>query len=126
MASRCCWGFCMALCRPPGTHDGRLAPAGHDRRVLRPVCALGRATAWMAPTAIGIITTGHAVQSPGCGVRAVLPGARLCLLWRVARERAAIEEGCHDHGHREFKLPADIDAKKAANSSRARRPSIAA
>ena len=53
----------------------------------------GRATAWMAPTAIGIITT--ATQSNRLGVACVLFFLVLgfCLLWRVREERAAIEGG---------------------------------
>ena len=69
----------------------------------------GRATAWMAPLAIGIITA--ATQSTRLGVACVLFFLVLgfCLLWRVREERRPLTiEGTadrHQLGHANFRLP---------------------
>ncbi len=75
------------------TMIGRLAPHGMTGEFYGLFALSGRATAWMAPTAIGIITT--ATRSNRLGVACVLVFLVLgfCLLWRVREERAEIEGG---------------------------------
>ena len=71
-------GFCMGPMQAASrTMIGRLAPEGMTGEFFGLFALSGRATAWMAPLAIGIITDGDAIQPAGRGVRAVLPGARL-------------------------------------------------
>jgi UMF1 family MFS transporter len=87
-------GFCMGPMQAASrTMIGRLAPPGMTGEFYGLFALSGRATAWMAPTAIGIITT--ATQSNRLGVACVLFFLVLgfCLLWRVREERAAIEGG---------------------------------
>jgi UMF1 family MFS transporter len=87
-------GFCMGPMQAASrTMIGRLAPPGMTGEFYGLFALSGRATAWMAPTAIGIITT--ATQSNRLGVACVLVFLVLgfCLLWRVREERADIEGG---------------------------------
>jgi len=87
-------GFCMGPMQAASrTMIGRLAPPGMTGEFYGLFALSGRATAWMAPTAIGIITT--ATHSNRLGVACVLVFLVLgfCLLWRVREERAAIEGG---------------------------------
>ena len=87
-------GFCMGPMQAASrTMIGRLAPPGMTGEFYGLFALSGRATAWMAPTAIGIITT--ATQSNRLGVACVLVFLVLgfCLLWRVREERAEIEGG---------------------------------
>jgi len=115
MASRCCWASAWALCRPPAPHAKGRLPAGrlqgHDRRPSSSLFALsGRAMTEALDGAhcdSASSPTANAVQSPGCGVRAVLPGARLLPALAGARKSVPqSKEGCHDHGHVELpRLP---------------------
>ncbi len=85
-------GFCMGPMQAASrTMIGRLAPPGMTGEFYGLFALSGRATAWMAPTAIGIITT--ATQSTRLGVACVLVFLVLgfVLLWRVREERADIE-----------------------------------
>ena len=85
-------GFCMGPMQAASrTLIGRLAPAGMSGEFYGLFALSGRATAWMAPLAIGIITT--ATQSNRLGVACVLIFLVLgfCLLWRVREERTPIE-----------------------------------
>ncbi len=87
-------GFCMGPMQAASrTMIGRLAPPGMTGEFYGLFALSGRATAWMAPTAIGIITT--ATRSNRLGVACVLVFLVLgfCLLWRVREERAGIEGG---------------------------------
>ncbi len=81
-------GFCMGPMQAASrTLIGRLAPAGMSGEFYGLFALSGRATAWMAPLAIGVITT--ATQSNRLGVACVLVFLVLgfCLLWRVREER---------------------------------------
>ena len=87
-------GFCMGPMQAASrTMIGRLAPPGMTGEFYGLFALSGRATAWMAPTAIGIITT--ATQSNRLGVACVLVFLVLgfCVLWRVREERAEIDGG---------------------------------
>ena len=96
-------------------HDRPAGARGHDRRVLRPVRPVGAGHGLDGAARHRHRHHGDAIQSAGRGVRAVLPGARL----RAAAGRA---RGAHRSPRRDrmitaivnFKLPADIDARKAA------------
>ena len=70
---------------------GRLAPVGMSGEFYGLFALSGRATAWMAPLAIGVVTT--STHSNRLGVACVLIFLVLgfCLLWRVREERAHIE-----------------------------------
>ncbi len=84
-------GFCMGPMQAASrTMIGRLAPPGMTGEFYGLFALSGRATAWMAPTAIGIITT--ATQSNRLGVACVLVFLVLgfVLLWQVREERADI------------------------------------
>ena len=84
-------GFCMGPMQAASrTMIGRLAPHGMTGEFYGLFALSGRATAWMAPTAIGIITT--ATQSNRLGVACVLFFLVLgfCLLWQVREERAEL------------------------------------
>ena len=64
-------GFCMGPMQAASrTMIGRLAPPGMTGEFFGLFALSGRATAWMAPLAIGIITT--ATQSNRLGVACVL------------------------------------------------------
>jgi UMF1 family MFS transporter len=85
-------GFCMGPMQAASrTLIGRLAPEGMSGEFFGLFALSGRATAWMAPLAIGIITT--ATGSNRLGVACVLFFLVLgfCLLWRVREERATVE-----------------------------------
>jgi len=87
-------GFCMGPMQAASrTMIGRLAPHGMTGEFYGLFALSGRATAWMAPTAIGIITT--ATQSNRLGVACVLFFLVLgfVLLWNVREERTDIEGG---------------------------------
>jgi UMF1 family MFS transporter len=82
-------GFCMGPMQAASrTLIGRLAPAGMTGEFYGLFALSGRATAWMAPLAIGIVTA--ATHSTRLGVACVLvflvPG--FILLWRVRAEQA--------------------------------------
>jgi UMF1 family MFS transporter len=82
-------GFCMGPMQAASrTMIGRLAPEGMSGEFYGLFALSGRATAWMAPFAIGIITT--TTQSNRLGVACVLIFLVLgfALLWRVREERA--------------------------------------
>jgi MFS transporter, UMF1 family len=82
-------GFCMGPMQAASrTLIGRLAPEGMTGEFFGLFALSGRATAWMAPLAIGIITT--ATDSNRLGVACVLFFLVLgfILLWRVREERA--------------------------------------
>ena len=84
-------GFCMGPMQAASrTMIGRLAPPGMTGEFYGLFALSGRATAWMAPTAIGIITA--ATQSNRLGVACVLFFLVLgfVLLWQVREERAEI------------------------------------
>lgn len=82
-------GFCMGPMQAASrTLIGRLAPEGMTGEFYGLFALSGRATAWMAPTAIGIITV--ATQSNRLGIACVLFFLVLgfCLLWTVREERS--------------------------------------
>jgi MFS transporter, UMF1 family len=82
-------GFCMGPMQAASrTLIGRLAPPGMTGEFFGLFALSGRATAWMAPLAIGIIT--ETTQSNRLGVACVLVFLLLgfALLWRVREERA--------------------------------------
>jgi len=84
-------GFCMGPMQAASrTMIGRIAPEGMSGEFFGLFALSGRATAWMGPLAIGIVTT--ATQSNRLGVACVLflPGASFILLWRVREERAKV------------------------------------
>jgi len=82
-------GFCMGPMQAASrTLIGRLAPEGMTGEFFGLFALSGRATAWMAPLAIGIITT--TTGSNRLGVACVLFFLVLgfVLLWQVREERA--------------------------------------
>ncbi len=82
-------GFCMGPMQAASrTLIGRLAPPGMNGEFYGLFALSGRATAWMAPLAIGIVTT--ATRSNRLGVACVLVFLVLgfALLWRVREVRA--------------------------------------
>jgi UMF1 family MFS transporter len=82
-------GFCMGpMPAASRTLIGRLAPVGLTGEFYGLFALSGRATAWMAPLAIGIIT--RTTQSTRLGVACVLFFLVLgfVLLWRVREEQA--------------------------------------
>ena len=82
-------GFCMGPMQAASrTLIGRLAPEGMAGEFFGLFALSGRATAWMAPLAIGVIT--EATRSTRWGVACVLVFLVLGfgLLWRVREERA--------------------------------------
>ena len=82
-------GFCMGPMQAASrTLVGRLAPPSMSGEFFGLFALSGRATAWMAPLAIGIITA--STGSNRLGVACVLFFLVLgfCLLWRVREERA--------------------------------------
>ena len=88
-------GFCMGPMQAASrTLVGRLAPAGMSGEFYGLFALSGRATAWMAPFAIGVVTA--ATQSNRLGVACVLVFLVLgfILLWpvREARAEAIAEE----------------------------------
>ena len=82
-------GICMGPMQAASrTMIGRLAPEGMSGEFFGLFALSGRATAWMAPLAIGIVTT--ATNSRRLGVACVLIFLVLgfVLLWQVREERA--------------------------------------
>ena len=82
-------GICMGPMQAASrTMIGRLAPEGMSGEFFGLFALSGRATAWMAPLAIGIVTT--ATHSRRLGVACVLIFLVLgfVLLWQVREERA--------------------------------------
>ena len=82
-------GFCMGPMQAASrTLIGRLAPVGMTGEFYGLFALSGRATAWMAPLAIGIIT--RTTQSTRLGVACVLFFLVLgfLLLWHVREEQA--------------------------------------
>ncbi|HET6605265.1 MAG TPA: MFS transporter, partial [Rhodopila sp.] len=82
-------GFCMGPMQAASrTLIGRLAPVGMTGEFYGLFALSGRATAWMAPLAIGIIT--RTTQSTRLGVACVLFFLVLgfLMLWRVREEQA--------------------------------------
>jgi MFS transporter, UMF1 family len=87
-------GFCMGPMQAASrTLIGRLAPPGMSGEFYGLFALSGRATAWMAPLAIGIVTT--ATQSNRLGVACVLVFLVLgfLLLWRVREARDGLTSG---------------------------------
>lgn len=83
-------GICMGPMQAGSrTMMGRLAPEGMSGEFYGLFALSGRATAWMAPTAIAIITT--ATQTQRWGVAVVIPFLVIgfALLWFVREERAS-------------------------------------
>ena len=83
-------GICMGPMQAGSrTLMGRLAPEGMAGEFYGLFALSGRATAWMAPTAIAIVTT--ATETQRWGVAIVIPFLviGLCLLWYVREERAS-------------------------------------
>jgi UMF1 family MFS transporter len=83
-------GFCMGPMQAASrTMIGRLAPPGMVGEFFGLFALSGRATAWMAPTAIGIVTI--ATQSNRLGVACVLffLVVGFVLLWGVREERTS-------------------------------------
>jgi MFS transporter, UMF1 family len=83
-------GSCMGPMQAGSrTLMGRLAPEGMSGEFYGLFALSGRATAWMAPTAIAIVTT--ATETQRWGVAIVIPFLviGLCLLWFVREERAS-------------------------------------
>ena len=84
-------GFCMGPMQAASrTMIGRIAPEGMSGEFFGLFALSGRATAWMGPLAIGIVTT--ASQSNRLGVACVLIFLVLgfVLLWWVREERAKV------------------------------------
>ncbi|MBS0521300.1 MAG: MFS transporter [Proteobacteria bacterium] len=84
-------GFCMGPMQAASrTLIGRLAPPGMSGEFYGLFALSGRATAWMAPLAIGIVTA--ATHSTRLGVACVLVFLVLgfVLLWRVREARATV------------------------------------
>lgn len=82
-------GFCMGPMQAASrTLIGRLAPPAMSGEFFGLFALSGRATAWMAPLAIGLVTT--ATQSNRLGIACVLFFLVLgfVLLWWVRKERA--------------------------------------
>jgi UMF1 family MFS transporter len=83
-------GFCMGPMQAASrTLIGRLAPEGMSGEFYGLFALSGRATAWMAPFAIGVVTlaTGSTRLGVACVLIFLVLG--LALLWRVREERAA-------------------------------------
>ena len=110
-------GFCMGPMQAASrTMIGRIAPEGMSGEFFGLFALSGRATAWMGPLAIGIVTTATPIQPAGRGVRAGLPGARLRPALAGARgARQSLTEDAMITAIVNFKLPAEIDAKKATD-----------
>jgi len=86
-------GFCMGPMQAASrTLIGRLAPVGMTGEFYGLFALSGRATAWMAPLAIGIIT--RTTHSTRLGVACVLFFLVLgfLLLWRVREEPATAHD----------------------------------
>ena len=84
-------GFCMGPMQAASrTLVGRLAPREMSGEFFGLFALSGRATAWMAPLAIGIVTA--ATQSTRLGMACVLIFLVLgfVLLWQVREERAQL------------------------------------
>ena len=82
-------GFCMGPMQAASrTLIGRLAPEGMSGEFYGLFALSGRATAWMAPFAIGVVTlaTGSTRLGVACVLIFLVLG--LALLWRVREERA--------------------------------------
>ncbi len=82
-------GFCMGPMQAASrTLIGRLAPEGMSGEFYGLFALSGRATAWMAPLAIGIVTasTGSTRLGMACVLFFLMLG--FVLLWRVREERA--------------------------------------
>ncbi len=85
-------GVCMGPMQAASrTMIGRLAPDGMAGEFFGLFALSGRATAWMAPLAIGIVT--EATHSNRLGVASVLVFllSGFVLLWPVREERAAVD-----------------------------------
>ncbi|HYD06137.1 MAG TPA: MFS transporter [Reyranella sp.] len=86
-------GFCMGPMQAASrTLIGRIAPVGMTGEFYGLFALSGRATAWMAPLAIGIVT--RFLESTRLGVACVLVFLVLgfVLLWRVREEQAAAHD----------------------------------
>ena len=88
-----CFALLLGICMGPmqaasRTMIGRLAPEGMTGEFFGLFALSGRATAWMAPLAIGVIT--EATDSNRLGVACVLVFLVIgfALLWHVREERA--------------------------------------
>ena len=84
-------GFCMGPMQAASrTMVGRIAPHGMTGEFYGLFALSGRATAWMAPFAIGVVTA--ATQSTRIGMACVLffLVVGFILLWKVREERATV------------------------------------
>jgi UMF1 family MFS transporter len=82
-------GFCMGPMQAASrTMIGRLAPPGMTGEFYGLFALSGRATAWMAPFAIGIITTATASNRLGVACVLIFLVIGFVLLWSVREERA--------------------------------------
>jgi UMF1 family MFS transporter len=82
-------GFCMGPMQAASrTLIGRISPAGMSGEFYGLFALSGRATAWMAPLAIGIVTAATASNRWGVACVLVFLVAGFCLLWRVREEQA--------------------------------------
>jgi UMF1 family MFS transporter len=84
-------GFCMGPMQAASrTLIGRLAPEGMTGEFFGLFALSGRATAWMAPLAIGIITEVTASNRLGVACVLIFLVLGFVLLWRVREERAQV------------------------------------
>ncbi|MGD9880890.1 MAG: MFS transporter [Reyranella sp.] len=82
-------GLCMGPMQAASrTLVGRLAPPSMTGEFFGLFALSGRATAWMAPLAIGIITTSTGSNRLGVACVLIFLVLGFCLLWRVREERA--------------------------------------
>jgi MFS transporter, UMF1 family len=84
-------GVCMGPMQAASrTMIGRLAPEGMSGEFFGLFALSGRATAWMAPLAIGIVTTVTGSKRLGVACVLIFLVLGFVLLWRVREERAQV------------------------------------
>src|SRR3990167_85094 len=84
-------GFCMGPMQAASrTLVGRLAPREMSGEFFGLFALSGRATAWMAPLAIGIVTAATGSTRLGMACVAIFLVLGFVLLWRVREERAQV------------------------------------
>jgi UMF1 family MFS transporter len=82
-------GFCMGPMQAASrTMIGRLAPEGMTGEFYGLFALSGRATAWMAPLAIGIVTAASGSTRIGMACVLAFLVIGFLLLWSVREERA--------------------------------------
>ncbi len=82
-------GFCMGPMQAASrTMIGRIAPQGMTGEFYGLFALSGRATAWMAPLAIGIVTAASGSTRIGMACVLAFLGLGFILLWSVREERA--------------------------------------